>query len=67
MDGKKNGIVYSQFFDEYTDAPFEDRQYRIIKKADQYLRMVFGDYMQLPPEEQRHPSHIHYINLNPSA
>ena len=67
MDGKERGIVYSKFFDEFTETQFEDRRYCIIKQADSYLKMNFGDYMQLPPEEQRHPSHIHHINLNPSA
>lgn len=34
-------------------AQFEDRQYYIPQEADKYLRKMYGDYMQLPPESER--------------
>ena len=35
------------------------------KGYDGYLKMVFKDYMQLPPEEKRKPTHdCYYINLS---
>lgn len=40
-------------FDEYIDVEFEGRLFKSIKNYDNYLRMVYGDYMQLPPEDKR--------------
>ena len=39
------------------DHVFEERQYMIHQGYDHVLREVFGDYMQLPPEEERIPQH----------
>lgn len=36
---------------------FEDIEVNIPIGADLFLRQYFGDYMQLPPEEKRHPVH----------
>ncbi|EVU20534.1 licD family protein, partial [Vibrio parahaemolyticus V-223/04] len=33
--------------------PFEDRQYKCIARYDDYLSMIYGDYMQLPKEQDR--------------
>ena len=32
---------------------FEDRTYRIMNNPDAYLKIMYGDYMQLPPEDKR--------------
>lgn len=37
---------------------FEDTQFYIISRYDEYLSLQFGDYMTPPPEEQRIPQHI---------
>ncbi len=34
-------------------VPFEDAEFFIPGNADKYLSMQYGDYMQLPPEEDR--------------
>lgn len=39
------------------DHKFEDAIFLIPAKYDLFLRTRYGDYMQLPPEEQRHPYH----------
>ena len=44
-------------FDECMDIMFEGHSVRILKKYDEYLRSIYGDYMQLPPEEKRIPHH----------
>ena len=45
-------------FDSFTDAVFEGRTVRIFKRYHLYLKQMFGDYMQLPPESERtvHPA-----------
>lgn len=44
-------------FDEYIDVPFEDITVSIMKGYDECLTRFYGDYMQLPPENQRVPHH----------
>ena len=36
---------------------FEGRKFYAMKDYDTYLRRIYGDYMQLPPEEQRIAKH----------
>ena len=50
---------------ETMEVPFEDIQVSIPVGYDAYLRRIFGDYMQLPPEEGRVAKHdVVYANLN---
>lgn len=44
-------------FAEAVKVPFEQIELPIPSGYDQYLRIAFGDYMQLPPKEERVPSH----------
>ena len=39
------------------EVEFEGIKFMGIKKYDEYLRKFYGDYMQLPPEDQRVPYH----------
>ena len=41
----------------YTELPFEDTVIRCPKNFDKHLRIIFGDYMTLPPEEERRAHH----------
>lgn len=43
--------------DHVEDVTFEDTLLMIPKGWHQVLTIVYGDYMQLPPEEERVPSH----------
>lgn len=47
----------TEVFCSFTRIEFEDCTLSIIEKYDEYLRDIFGDYMQLPPEDQRKPKH----------
>ena len=47
-------IFYPQnMLDEYTTIKFGDREFSISTKWDGMLKANFGDYMKLPPEEDR--------------
>ena len=56
--GRKE-IMPSSLYDNFIDMPFEDRTYMAIKAYDTYLSSLFGDYMQLPPEEKRVTHHAY--------
>lgn len=43
-------------------TPFEETEFSVLKNYDVYLRIIWGDYMKLPPEEKRkgHTFHKFY-------
>lgn len=50
-------------FDETISVPFEDSFFQAMKGYDEWLRIIYGDYLKLPPEEKRkagHSSHKFY-------
>lgn len=44
-------------FDSLIKVEFEGREFYSIKDYDIYLKVCYGDYMKLPPEEQRITHH----------
>ena len=44
---------------------FEGLEMPCMSGMEEYLTMVFGDYMKLPPTEEQKPHHdIAYLDLN---
>lgn len=54
---KRVARCHREVFDECIDIEFEGHSVRILKRYDEYLKAIYGDYMQLPPEEKRIPHH----------
>lgn len=55
-------IIYpfrSNLFMQYDRIPFEGKEYSCIQNRHLYLSTVYGDYMQLPPEEKRITHHTY--------
>lgn len=51
-------------FSSTLQMPFENLTVNIPGGYDNILRKIYGDYMTLPPEDQRVPRHnIYYVNL----
>lgn len=50
-------ILEREWFNSTIYLEFEGRLYRAPVGADQYLKRLFGDYMELPPEEKRVSHH----------
>ncbi len=46
-------IVPADYYGEGAYYPFEDMELRGMAKAEEYLTFTYGDYMKLPPEDQR--------------
>lgn len=49
-----------EYWGETVRVPFESREYNIPVGYDQILKLRYGDYMTLPPENERH-AHEHYV------
>lgn len=45
--------------DRYELHKFENKEFFIISRYEDYLKKQFGNYMQLPPEKERVPQHIY--------
>ena len=50
-------LYRKDWFDNYIDVEFEGKKVRFISRYDDYLKELFGNYMELPPEEQRVAHH----------
>lgn len=54
-----------EWFDDVKWVPFEDTELPIPVGAEEYLKARYGNYMELPPEKDRHPEHrIVFLDLN---
>lgn len=69
-NGQNTGLVYenwganaghkpvlSSCFTSYVEIPFEGELFKVPGNYDGVLRAQYGDYMQLPPENQRENRH----------
>lgn len=58
FDAKEHkGQVQREVFEKYVTAPFETLNVNIIRDYNTFLTAQYGEYMQLPPEEERVPGH----------
>ncbi|SHL04625.1 lipopolysaccharide cholinephosphotransferase [Fibrobacter sp. UWH5] len=53
LTGGAKDIFKREWFDELIDWPFEKYHFKVPKRFDEVLKLTYGDYMQLPPEEDR--------------
>ena len=62
MPGAERIYFKRDIMDEYIEVDFESFKFKAIKSYDIYLTGLYGDYMQLPPEDKRiiHDMH-HYF------
>ena len=63
LDGpyKVKEIYNKDWFSELERVSFEDTEINIPKNYSDILAQLYGDYMQLPPEDKRVPHHSHYF------
>jgi len=45
-------------FEEYSELQFENNSFPVIARYDYYLKILYGDYMKIPPLEQRVTHHL---------
>lgn len=51
-------VYPAEFFDGYTELSFEGKKYMSFARYDDILTWRYGNYMELPPIEQRHTHNI---------
>ena len=62
--GKKD-IFNRELFAHTIEMPFDDFYVKMPARYDEWLRNIYGNYMQLPPEEKRISHHNqYYVNLS---
>ena len=49
----KKEIIERNDFLPTIKLKFEDKEYQVINNYDKYLKSVYGNYLELPPEEKR--------------
>ncbi len=57
-------VFRSEWFRNVMEMPFESTTVTVPCGYDSYLRLLYGDYMQLPPEEKRAPHPEYFISLD---
>lgn len=51
-------ILKKEWFQKGTTVEFEGKKYNAPSNPHEYLTTMYGEYMKLPPEEERTPVHI---------
>lgn len=64
---REKEILPIELYKESVELEFEDKKFNAISGYREYLQSIYGDYMQLPPEEKRvahHTFKAYYINCD---
>lgn len=56
--GLRDAVIEREKLEEMTQLEFEGKKYNAPACYDEWLRKLYGDYMQLPPEEKRVSTHF---------
>lgn len=59
-----NRVIPKELFDDCDNYCFESSIFRSVKSFDIYLKKIYGDYMQLPPIDQRKSNHYFTFDLS---
>lgn len=62
-DAPYKTVMPKSLFGEGKPVEFEGRMLVGMADNDAYLRLCYGDYMQLPKVEQRHVHNFHYLDM----
>ena len=62
-DGYKKAFP-KEICDHYGPFEFEGHIVQGIKNYDPYLKVMYGDYMKIPPEEKRIQHNFYHIDLD---
>ena len=54
---KMKDYAPKSLFEDVISLTYEGNTFYAMKGYDQWLKGIYGDYMQLPPEEDRHSDH----------
>ncbi len=56
---KTRTFLKKEIYDEIGTLPFEGKEYPVLKHFNTYLSSLYGNYMQLPPEDKRVSHHAY--------
>ncbi len=51
--GTTKWVMETEKFTRFIELPFEGKSFFVLKDYDAWLKLLYGDYMQLPPENKR--------------
>lgn len=52
-DNNRKEVLPAEIYNEYSEVCFEGKKFMAVKDVDRCLTAMYGDYMQLPPEDKR--------------
>ena len=60
-DDRKLPFYPKSFFEELCYLKFEGRDFLAPKQYDEFLKVMYGNYLELPPEDKRIPGHSYKV------
>ena len=63
-DSGERCVMPREVFGKPTPVLFEGHELMGVEHVDEYLRRLYGDYMQLPPEDKRRIHGFDYVDFN---
>ncbi len=60
---KKNSFIPLKYFEKDVSYSFEGSEYPIVGDYDSYLKELYGNYMELPPEDKRYAHNNLFVDL----
>ena len=65
-DDAQRGIMPKSYYGQPTPILFEGQELMGVEQTDAYLTNTYGDYMTIPPHEDRRQHNFHYLDYEQS-